>query len=75
MHTFGADAPLRRMVILSSMLNFDLRRPCFCDKLVEWENRLREYERSLPVGREIGESIKIAMATQVAPRSFDYISR
>lgn len=37
-HTFEADAPVRSMVMLSSVLNFDFKGPDFRDKLVEWEN-------------------------------------
>lgn len=65
--TFESDAPVRRMVMLSAVLKFDLRGPDFRESLVEWENRLRRYERSLPAGESMGESIKIAMVTQGVP--------
>lgn len=40
--TFVADAPVGRMVILSSLFSFDFKGPDFRDKLVDWEDKLRE---------------------------------
>lgn len=66
-HTHEADALVRRTLMLSSVLSYDFKGPDFRDKLVEWENKLREYELSLPAGETIGEPINIAVVTQGAP--------